>query len=444
MCGIVGMISKQGQIWGDHDDLFEEMLLVDGVRGLDSTGAFAVYGKNEVEIVKQAVNPGVFIETNAWKDFKGAINRRGRILVGHNRKATVGSVNTKNAHPFVDKDIVLVHNGYIGNSKSIDASKEVDSETIVTALDKEKNYLEGLRSLVGAFAIVWYNHRNKTLYITRNKERPMWYAQGTSMFYFASEGMMLHWLLSRRNFAHDRPVFMEENAVLEITLNPFTIKEAKIPEKVYHRPPTTVWTPNSNDSQYSGDPAFIEDDKPVPTIGQPPAAIRAKELLREYAQDSLVFFTPKSASTGDSRNIIYGHAWVPGKDPTKAQYTVDSNKDTEEWLNFDVPLVGHVQAVASHNHDVYLILKNVRRPSGVLKDWNDQSMGDEEWHSICDKLICDSCAKPPRSTTPESTVIGRKGPGHYEVMCSVCLDSYTAPRKLVKADDKTDKPSING
>lgn len=446
MCGIVGMVSKNGNIWGDLDDVFQDMLYVDGIRGMDSTGAFTVTAKNQVEVVKQGVDPGVFFNTNTWKNFKKTINRS-TIVVGHNRKATFGSVNTKNAHPFVDKGMILVHNGWIGNSRQIDSSREVDSEAIITALDKEKNYLEGLKSLVGAFAIVWYNHNNKTLYLTRNKERPLWIAHSSNMMFFASEGMMLEWLLRRRTIAHEVPRQLEEHQVLEVTLNPFTIKEQKIPFTipVFRSPIAVPWK-----TEVDFEPAFDLTGRPS-SANEPThdeyidTAHRAKSLLKVYPPDSLVLFQPKGMSeAGKDMIIVHGHAWYPGKDAVKANYLVKKENDDEGYLNMDVPLVAHVQAMSSRNTDLWMIVKDVRRPHEIFKDWNGQLMGAEEWHAICERWICDRCAKNPQSHQPDYTMINRKDPGKYEVVCGSCLDEITDNHTHVPADDKTDKPSING
>src|SRR5687767_11587128 len=128
MCGIVGVVAKYNGFYVEHDDLFEEMLYLDGVRGMDSTGAFVVNFKNEVNISKQASNPGVFLLTESWAKLKRKIDSKARIVVGHNRKATMGSIISKNAHPFSKDHIILVHNGYIANHKMLDKEVEVDSE----------------------------------------------------------------------------------------------------------------------------------------------------------------------------------------------------------------------------------------------------------------------------------------------------------------------------
>ena len=61
---------------------------------------------------------------------------KGKALIGHNRKATVGSVNNATAHPFVVGDsFAMVHNGTLRNHKAL-ADTVVDSEALAIHLSK--------------------------------------------------------------------------------------------------------------------------------------------------------------------------------------------------------------------------------------------------------------------------------------------------------------------
>lgn len=441
MCGIVGLISKNGNIWGEHDDLFQEMLYVDAVRGMDSTGAFMVNHKNQVQVVKQAIDPGTFTRTKSWKAFKSEITKKARVVIGHNRKATFGAVTSKNAHPFVDKGIVLVHNGYIGNARDIDASKEVDSETIIEALDKVKDPIEAIRSLTGAFAIIWYNHRTRKLYMTRNRERPLFMSHGHTMLYTASEGQMIQWLLNRRRLHHETPVLLKEDEIYEITLDNFAITSKTIPAKVVHQ---------GNWSRINTTGLIDDDDVPVlgPTPQKPAdwqaTGHTARDLLKLYPQDSLILFQSQEFfPSGTDTITVRGRAWVPGKDSVPASYQVKKKNDKEEYLNYNIPLVAHVSAVMVQNTAVVLLVKDVRLPHERFKDIAGQHLGAEEWHDICEKFLCEECAKPLMSHEVEFTAIGRKSPGVYECVCKACTNQLTAPKVVPVADDKTDKPTIN-
>ena len=89
------------------------MLWLDALRGFDSTGMFCVNNQGNIYWAKEASNPGKFLPQAEVKDILNIAFRNGKMLVGHNRKATKGSVTDDNAHPFIEENIILVHNGTI-------------------------------------------------------------------------------------------------------------------------------------------------------------------------------------------------------------------------------------------------------------------------------------------------------------------------------------------
>jgi hypothetical protein len=130
-----------------------------------------------------------------------------RFVVGHNRWATTGaSDEVKNAHPFQEGDITLVHNGTLDFDGGLLTpmellGTEVDSHAICHNLDiyDAKAVLEKLE---GAFTLIWHDKRDDSLNFARNWERPlaMWIPDNptsTSTIYFASERKMMEWIMSR-------------------------------------------------------------------------------------------------------------------------------------------------------------------------------------------------------------------------------------------------------
>jgi hypothetical protein len=202
MCGIVACITKtrNGFNYGDAD-LFGEMLFADTLRGKDSTGVFAVNNLGNVGIVKDALTAEAFLETQEYKDIRTEIIKDGWAIVGHNRKATRGMINNENAHPFwVEDKLVLVHNGsYVGDHKKL-ADVAVDSHAIAIHLAGNiENYEVALRQVNAAYAFIFYDIENKKLNIIRNKERPLFKVETSTAYFFASEGGILSWILSRNN-----------------------------------------------------------------------------------------------------------------------------------------------------------------------------------------------------------------------------------------------------
>jgi hypothetical protein len=176
------------------------LLFFDTLRGFDSTGVFGVDKHANVEIHKAALNGLEFIQQNEFKSFKNFLSMKAMFAVGHNRAATRGSVNDKNAHPFWEQDkIVLVQNGtYRGSHKHL-KDTEVDTEAVAHVLAEEPNVETALKKINAAYALVWFNTETKTLNLIRNNERPLWLLGGKqgALIWASEPGMIFH--AARRN-----------------------------------------------------------------------------------------------------------------------------------------------------------------------------------------------------------------------------------------------------
>ena len=197
MCGIVGMMTKAKAGFYNTDlNMFKNMLVVDSLRGEDSTGVYGVFKNLQAKTIKVAAEPHMLFRTEEWHDFERKAVNSMRILVGHNRYATKGAITNKNAHPFDVGNIVLVHNGTIHNQKDFNKEVEVDSHAIAHALN-EKPAEEVLSEIDGAFALVWYNRTEGKVFFARNTQRPLYYVDTDTNVYFGSEGTMLEYILNR-------------------------------------------------------------------------------------------------------------------------------------------------------------------------------------------------------------------------------------------------------
>lgn len=205
MCGIVGIFRHN--MTNNDVDLFERLLLADVFRGDHSTGVFRLMAdKTNSEIFKDAMPSPFYLYSDGWTKLRGdtypgagKLQPLSPLYVGHNRYATMGAKTAENAHPFTVGKITLVHNGSLTKSRmSNDKDFEVDSHGICDLIDK-KGLDEALKEMDGAFALVWWNSEEKTLNFFRNDKRPMSinkYEDGT--YAWASEGMMLDWIFSRK------------------------------------------------------------------------------------------------------------------------------------------------------------------------------------------------------------------------------------------------------
>lgn len=207
MCGIVGVISNYSNGFDDKEvNAFTTMLFLDTLRGLDSTGVFALDRDNNIEIHKAAVNGGSFVADDIYKQFKTTLMYDGTFVVGHNRAATKGTINDDNAHPFwapMDdgiNHIILVQNGTFRSDHKKIADTEVDSAAIAQLFAEEEDIEKAVNSFDASYSLVWYNSKLQTLNMLRNSERPLWLApNGTTGLLFASEPRTIQYAIAGEN-----------------------------------------------------------------------------------------------------------------------------------------------------------------------------------------------------------------------------------------------------
>lgn len=192
MCGLIGIA---GDLDIKDEAVFRLMLLMSSTRGIHSTGLAAIRrANNEIVIAKSLGDPYQLFET---KSFDKANNGcTSKVLIGHNRSATVGGVSLGSAHPFRFGSVVGAHNGTVRNvtalEKELGEEFKVDSQAIIAGLDK-LGAKETLNKCDGAWALSWYNAADDTLNFLRNKERPLYWmrTKNKTKMYWASEVWML-------------------------------------------------------------------------------------------------------------------------------------------------------------------------------------------------------------------------------------------------------------
>lgn len=204
MCGIVGCA---GNINQREYKAFRDMLLMDTLRGLDSTGVLRVpiVEANPPEILKDIGHP-----LNLWDiqqpsnmfDLRGVLNGSAKVLLGHNRAATFGKVTVDNAHPFKFGEIYGVHNGSLITTKDLEGNYEVDSKHIFYTIHK-KGIEHTWKNLHGAATLVWWNNEDKTLNMIRNDDRPLYILtnQEEDAIFWASEAWMIEVAFSRNKIS---------------------------------------------------------------------------------------------------------------------------------------------------------------------------------------------------------------------------------------------------
>lgn len=191
-----------GHITHAEKTAFNQLLIVDVLRGKHSTGVALIGSGGEVDVFKKAVNSMDFLDFKTYADLTKYSNN---CMLGHNRYATKGAVNNVNAHPFEFDNVVGMHNGTLRSYTQLKDSRDfdVDSECLYNHLD-EHSVQDTVDKITGAYALTWFDKRTNKLHFLRNNERPLCYCyskDGTAMFW-ASEPWMLHAVLGRNNIEY--------------------------------------------------------------------------------------------------------------------------------------------------------------------------------------------------------------------------------------------------
>jgi hypothetical protein len=140
MCGLFGGVGKLSS---------NRMIALGSMneeRGTDSVG-LAYLQNSEIRLAKIAERPCVGLNITLRKEVtEAAISG---LFIGHTRTATQGTVNSRNAHPFLDDGIVFAHNGIIINDDAF-GKYEVDSESLIHGI-KAKDFSK----YEGPIALIW-------------------------------------------------------------------------------------------------------------------------------------------------------------------------------------------------------------------------------------------------------------------------------------------------
>jgi hypothetical protein len=222
MCGIVGLFSSTGSTNAVAKKRFFHQGLVTGwLRGENATGLFGVPDSTKnfsPEVIRRCVRGHDFADLDIVDRYLQNVDTF-KASVGHHRAATLGGRNQGDAHPFRFGNTTLVHNGTLSNHHYFDHKdstiSSVDSAKLAYNLSKEKDPLDVLTRVNGAFALVWYNEDTKKLYFTRNDDRPLHFAwdKNNTNLYFASEKEHLQWLLVRNKLSFEKVYKLKTNVL---------------------------------------------------------------------------------------------------------------------------------------------------------------------------------------------------------------------------------------
>lgn len=217
MCGIVGVA---GAINQKQELILKQLLIVDSLRGTDSTGIATVNkGNGTVKVAKQLGDPYNLFSDKRFDSAMGGVHKA---IIGHNRWATVGGVTRASAHPFEFDTLVGVHNGTLTNKHALKDQLhfKVDSENLFYQIEEDGLH-DTMKIVRGAWTLVWWDKISHTMNFLRNKERPlsMVVSKDGKGLYWASEAWMLNGVLGREQVEHEGLWQLPEDQHLSFHIN---------------------------------------------------------------------------------------------------------------------------------------------------------------------------------------------------------------------------------
>lgn len=222
MCGLVGVAGTQTH---KSVDTFKQLLCVDGVRGMHSTGVASVsFPKDRVKwqadmhMFKHVETPYELIQ---YGEFKSVVNWDKNLLMGHNRHATVGKVNKHNAHPFMYDSLVGMHNGTLSNRHVLDKAFDFETDSAALYYNIHERGVEKVIPLIkGAWALTWYDNTTETINLLKNKERPLCFtfSKDYKQFWWCSEAGALSWILKRNGIEYEKIHQLADNVHISMRI----------------------------------------------------------------------------------------------------------------------------------------------------------------------------------------------------------------------------------
>lgn len=298
MCGLVGLVYKpQNGMFKGNVDAFTDMLYMDALRGDDSTGVAAYYTDGKMQVVKEAVTPVAhFLVDKNWQEVNDNLIKNGKVVIGHNRKATKGSISDENAHPWIiDNRYAFVHNGTISNHHSL-YNTEVDSEALGMALTRcegdPKAIEEVLSKVYGAYACIWIDKDKEKMYAVRNKERPLWLAETTTEIFLCSElGFILAASLRNNKKVEGSPKQLEEHVLYTFDLSKYTEKPEETKLEIKKSTPILTKVSHKNgQSTYMGATSGTKGTGWHILFSESASRKSAKKFKYKYGGDCIAFW----------------------------------------------------------------------------------------------------------------------------------------------------------
>ena len=437
MCGIVGMLSRKPAGFFHSDmDIMEGMLLLDTLRGEDSTGVFTVAKDNSVAITKIGSHPLHLFASNGWGKYRQKVINNGRVCIGHNRKATAGAINSQNAHPFHENNIVLVHNGTVRGSHKAMADTEVDSHAICHAFN-DKGAEAVLKTLDAAFAFVWYDLSDQKVRAIRNTERPLALVTTEELHILCSEPWMAHAMLGRANKKVLHTEILKPGVMFEFDeRGGYTTKEVELRKEPVYTTYATNYAGTGNRHWRDMADACADPDDDLPTTGvslikDTPFHNAAQQLVSqcgtsdrnlEYKQGDkiLIQVTGCESSPSGMKAKLTGKTAEPGK--TMVDIVGYSDVVSREALQamvgeyYMAEITGFARSVCGPS----LWITNME-PAEQVETFTGY-VPKIIWDHIVAHEHCHTCKASPASYEAQFTGVKVRLDGAYRIRCADCVE----------------------
>lgn len=417
MCGLVGILSKSksGFFYKDKT-IFLQMLISDMFRGLDSTGCFSVNRFGNLKMIKDASPASYFINKKETRGFFDKMISESHVMIGHNRKATMGVVEDKNAHPFIEGNVCLVHNGTLTNHYKL-ADRTVDSNAVAAHIN-EHGYKSMLKQIEGAYALIWYNAAEKMVYFCRNAERPLHLVETTDKIYLASEPKMLDWILDRNDISKYTIQLVPTDKVFKFNLETRKLECETKPKK--ESVPRVI----QNHSQHKtlqrtsacGNPVLVHSSEPSSQVNK--ATIETYKSGQEISW-KILNYEFKARSTTLEGESMDGFQ-------TKVTCTLDntrwSKKVVEDLVRTEY-VSGKIGSISSKKGFVQLYLKSVDYDVEYISKNNISVERGRlaEVGSCC--FQCGTLVDTKQDIAKSEITTNSNGDIMY-ISCELCNDSY--------------------
>lgn len=183
MCGMAGFICDNTF---DMDiKALRNLLMLNTFRGEDSTGMFDCVPEQKPQVMlwKTSTHPLDFLNNQFYRTWGDRWKKHKPLFAAiHCRAATQGKITKMNAHPFKHGHIIGMHNGTVDRKFTNRDKFDTDSEAIfynISTMGLNKA-IEELQDASPAYALVWYNLKEKSLNFIRNNKRPLSYTKSLS------------------------------------------------------------------------------------------------------------------------------------------------------------------------------------------------------------------------------------------------------------------------